>query len=152
MTPGYKYFCCPECHHMWDSATRDVDSPSGDACPRCDHFTSAHGRHAHPEWKVDESGNLTELHPGADHGPGYDSSGEMAIVPCKCKDCEIEWYSIKHSVRCPPCYKDYLILVYGEALKTIAAYPVKYGLEDHVHHYARHMAEVADLALTTENL
>jgi hypothetical protein len=56
--PGYRWFHCESCEHMWDEKSRDCQSPSISTCPKCNEITSPYGWEKHYEWPTDQSGNL----------------------------------------------------------------------------------------------
>lgn len=46
---------------------------------------------------------------------------DLAIVPCACKDCHLEWYSTEHSERCVHCEKDHKILMQDARIAQLEA-------------------------------
>lgn len=55
---GYRVFDCDVCHFSARWPTRDCHSPSGEHCPECGQWMIPIEYEPHPEWPVDQSGNL----------------------------------------------------------------------------------------------
>lgn len=59
--PGWRFFECEECVHVWGDKSRDYTSPSTDPCPQCNEPGNYIGGVHRPEWPTDKFGNLTEV-------------------------------------------------------------------------------------------
>jgi len=60
IVPGWRFFGCEECSHMWQEKCRDCESPSGEYCDICHGYCHHYESEPHPEWLVDTSGNLID--------------------------------------------------------------------------------------------
>ena len=60
--PGMRHFKCWDCKIRFSEPTRDCISPSLEACPVCNSENHPIGKEEHPEWPVDDSGNLINGH------------------------------------------------------------------------------------------
>lgn len=56
--PGYRWFHCESCGHMFDEKSRDCQSLSASSCPECSEMVDSYGYETHYEWETDKSGNL----------------------------------------------------------------------------------------------
>lgn len=56
--PGYRYFFCEGCHISQAIPTQNCMSPSLESCEKCGEDIFPEACEWHPEWKVDQSGNL----------------------------------------------------------------------------------------------
>lgn len=60
ITPGWRYFECPQCHEQWRSKCRDSKSCSLEFCFTCNEGCEPYRDEPHLEWPVDRFGNLIE--------------------------------------------------------------------------------------------
>ena len=60
IVPGFRYFKCEFCSYEWRDACRDSESPSQDSCIACGDYAEPYKSEPHPEWPVDNHGNLID--------------------------------------------------------------------------------------------